>query len=69
MIGINTHKWLPQPPNFKNEADKSLKVADLIDANTNQWDRSKVHAIFDPGTREDILKIKLSNMTSRDRLV
>ena len=54
-IGINTHRWLPRPPTFNNRADKSLKVAGLIDGTTNQWDRVKVHAIFDPGTREDIL--------------
>ena len=68
-IGINTHRWLPRPPTFNNGADKSLKVAGLIDANTNQWDRAKVHAIFDSGTREDILPLKLGNMTSRDRLI
>ena len=46
-----------------------MKVAGLIDANTNQWDRAKVHAIFDSGTRDDILQLKLGNMTSRDRLI
>ena len=46
-IGINTHRWLPRPPTFNNRADKSLKVAGLIDGTTNQWDRAKVHAIFD----------------------
>ncbi|KAK9995822.1 hypothetical protein SO802_020508 [Lithocarpus litseifolius] len=69
MIGINTHKWLSRSPNFKAGADKSLKVADLIDTITNQWDRGKVHTIFEPDTREDILKLKLSNVASRDRLL
>ena len=68
-IGINTHRWLPRAPTFNNGADKSLKVAGLIDANTNQWDPAKVHAIFDSGTRDDILQLKLGNMTSRDRLI
>ena len=68
-IGINTHKWLPRSPNFKVGADKSLKVANLIDTITHQWDRGKVHAIFKPDTREDILKIKLNNVAFRDRLV
>ena len=36
---------------------------------TNQWDRGKVHAIVNPDTREDILKIKLSNVALRDRLI
>jgi len=44
-------------------------VADLIDTTTNQWDLAKVYAIFDSCTREDILKIKLSHMTLRDRLI
>ena len=58
-----------RPPNFKDSADKSLKVTDLIDTTTNQWDRGKVHAIVNPDTREDILKIKLSNVALRDRLI
>ena len=44
-------------------------MANLIDTVTHQWDRGKVHAIFKPDTREDILKIKLNNVAFRDRLV
>ena len=68
-IGINTHKWLPRSPNFKAGVDKNLKVADLIDTATQHWDRGKVHAIFEPDTREDIVKIKLNNVALRDKLI
>ena len=38
-INIRNHKWLPRPPLFKPGADMSLKVGDLIDQQTNQWNR------------------------------
>ena len=34
MIGVNIHKWLPWPPRFREGANRSLKVADLIDSNS-----------------------------------
>ena len=38
-ISINTHKWLFRPPVFREGADQSLKVVDLIDTNTKEWNR------------------------------
>ena len=44
-------------------------MADLIDTNTKQWKRTLVHAMFARGTSEEILGIKLGNLSSRDKLV
>ena len=37
QININTHKWLLRPPVFREGADWSLKVANLIDTNMKEW--------------------------------
>ena len=54
-ITISNQKWLPRPPLFKPGADTSLKVGDLIDTHTMQWDRPRVQDIFMPPTQQDDL--------------
>ena len=54
---------------FREGADRGLKVANLINSNSKQWNGALVHSTFTPSTREDILKIKLGNLSSGDKLV
>ena len=68
-IGIDSHKWLPNPPNFKPGADRILKVSALFNPDIRQWDRSLIHALFHNFTRDDILRIKLGHSRSRDKLM
>ena len=37
-VSIRTHKWLPHLPRFKDGADQDLKVCDLINEVSHQWD-------------------------------
>ena len=50
-ITINNQKWLPRPPLFKQGTDTSLKVGDLIDKHTKQWNRPRVQDTFMQSTR------------------
>ena len=45
-----------------------LRVCDLIDEDTRQWDRGKLLAIFTDRTRQEILNIPLTNLHSKDTL-
>ena len=45
-IGIISHKWLPQPPQFLDGANTCLKVRDLVTEETNQWNHSLLAAMF-----------------------
>ena len=67
-VGIESHKWLPQPPSFKPGADRSLKVCQLFDADTRQWNRPLIQSLFHASTRDDILRIKLGDARTRDKL-
>ena len=67
-IGIRTHKWLPHPPRFKDGANQDLKVYDLINVMTYQWDRSILVATFTRATVEDILRIRVGTSNTRDKL-
>ena len=67
-ITINNQKWLPRPPLFKPGADTSLKVGDLIDTHTMQWDRPRVQDIFMPPTQQDVLNIRLGDLRTQDRI-
>ena len=50
-------------------APSSMKTRELIDEDTGQWNRGKIHALFAPSIRKEILAIPLTNMMSRDSLV
>ncbi|KAK9993090.1 hypothetical protein SO802_022793 [Lithocarpus litseifolius] len=67
-VGIESHKWLPRPPWLKPGADRSLKVCHLFDAVTRQWNRPLIHSLFHASTRDDILRIKLGDARTRDKL-
>ena len=45
-IGVTTHGWLSHRPVFLGEQHIGLKVKDLIDSNTMQWDREKIFYLF-----------------------
>ena len=68
-IGVTTHKWLSHDPIFNGEPDLELKVSDLIDEDTRQWDRGKIHALFTARTRTEILALPLNNLQARDFLI
>nr|POE71305.1 hypothetical protein CFP56_65413 [Quercus suber] len=45
-----------------------MLVSELIDKNTGQWNRQKVHELFAPSTRCEILAIPLNALHRRDEL-
>lgn len=61
-IGVTTHKWLSHDPIFNSEPDPKLKVNDLVDEDTRQWVRGKIHALFTTKTRTEILVVPLNNL-------
>ena len=63
------HKWLSHNPIFNGEPNPELKVNDLIDADTRQWDRGKVHALFIARTRNEILALPLNDTQAKDFLI
>ena len=68
-ILVSSSNWLPHRPIFSGDVDHTLRVADLINRDTWQWDRRKIEDIFAPRTRLDILEIPLCRNRSRDSLV
>ena len=67
-ISISSHKWLPHPPHFHDGADKDLRVCGLISKVTHQWDWSILTTTFTQATVEDILRIKVGTLSTRDKL-
>ncbi|XP_023926560.2 uncharacterized mitochondrial protein AtMg00310-like [Quercus suber] len=67
-IEVNDHRWLNYPPQFRPGANTNLKVADLIDHQIWQWNRTLLHTTFLQSTVEDILRIKLGEEHNRDKL-
>ena len=68
-IEVNDHRWLNHPPWFRPGADTNLKVADLFDHRSRQWNRPLLHTIFLQSTVDDILSIKLGEVHDRDKLL
>ena len=68
-IGVTTRKWLSHDPIFNSEPNPELKVSDLIDVDTRQWDRGEVHALFTAKTRNEILALLLNDTHARDSLI
>ena len=60
QIGVVSHKWLPNTPIFLHEPMGDMKVCDLIDQSTRQWDRGKIAATFTPRTYAEILATPLN---------
>ena len=69
MIGVTSHKWLPNTPVFLREPEVELKVYDLINQTTGQWDRGKLFATFNPRTCAEIIATPLNHLDSQDLLV
>lgn len=67
-IGVNDHRWLNHPPQFRPRTNTNLKVANFINQRTRQWNRSLLQATFLQSTVEDILCIKLGEEQDRDKL-
>ena len=68
-IGVYTHKWLTHKPIPRTEAVLDMRVCELIDKDTQQWDCGKLDAMFSQRTREEILSIPLDHLQSQDMLV
>ncbi|KAK9997342.1 hypothetical protein SO802_022028 [Lithocarpus litseifolius] len=67
-VEVSDKTWLPQPPLFKPGANTKMKVGDLIDQQTMQWNRSLIQATFMQPTQTAILRTQLSNIRARDKL-
>ena len=67
-IEVSDHRWLNHPPQFRPGTDTNLKVADLIDQQTRQWNRPLLQATFQQSTMDDILRIKLGEEQDQDKL-
>ena len=46
-ILVATYSWLPHSPVFLNAPSMDMRVYDLLDEDTRQWDRGKIFATFD----------------------
>ena len=68
-ILVSSSNWLPHRPVFSGDVDHTLKVADLINRDTWQWDRRKIADKFALRTRLDILAIPLCCNRSMDSLI
>lgn len=42
QISIFGHQWLPRPPCLRRDGLGPLKVRELVDLETGQWDRAKL---------------------------
>ena len=60
---VLTHK-----PVFTGENQTNMLVNELIDGETGQWNRQKVHELFAPSTQCEILAIPLNALHKRDEL-
>ena len=68
-IRVFTHDWLPHSPVPLNEASLNTRVCDLIDQDTRQWDRGKIHSTFAHQTRIEIMVVPLNNINSEDSFI
>ena len=69
LIGVTTHEWLSYDPIFLGQPDTELRMSDLIDNDSRQWDRRKIHALFSQRTSREILAIPPNNLHNRDSLI
>ena len=66
LIHIFYHQWLPRPLCLRKEGLGPMKVGELINVETRQWDRAKLAYWFEPHTCDDILHLPLPNIQSND---
>ena len=59
---------LPHKPVFTGEDQTNMLVSELIDGEMGQWNKQKVHELFAPSTRCEILAIPLNALHKRDEL-
>lgn len=64
-----THVWLLNKPVFLNAPAMEMKVNDLVDKDTHQWDRRKLSATFDYQTCKEILALPFNQLNLPDQLV
>ena len=69
LINIFGHQWLPRPPCLCKDGPGLMKVRELVDLETGQWDRAKLAYWFEPHTCADILSIPMPNRQPNDTLV
>ena len=69
LINIMGHQWLPKPPCLRKEGPGPLKVKELMDEETGQWNRATITHWFEPHTCADILSVPLPNVQANDALV
>ena len=68
-IGVLSHKWLQNKSVFLNEPDDQMRVSNLINHDTRQWDRGKLVATFTQSTCVEILALLLNHLDSQDNLI
>ena len=68
-IGVLSHKWLQNKPVFLNEPNDQMRVNDLINHDTRQWDRGKLVATYTQSTCAEILALPLNHLDSQDNLI
>ena len=75
--GLNTwiweDLWIPNETNLipqrRNGASiEAHLVAELIDQDTRQWDRGKLHELFEPNTVNKILAIHFTQLSQQDQV-
>uniref|UniRef100_A0A7N2L5E0 Reverse transcriptase zinc-binding domain-containing protein n=1 Tax=Quercus lobata TaxID=97700 RepID=A0A7N2L5E0_QUELO len=68
-VGFYSHKWLPHPPIPLNEYAKDMRVCELLDEESRQWDRGKLETMFAQRTRQEILALPLDQLNFTDTLI
>lgn len=53
-IEVVDHRWLIHPPQFKPSANRNMKVANLIDHHTRQWNKPLHYTTFLQSTMKNI---------------
>ena len=67
-IRVFTHDWLSHSPVPLNEFSLNMRVCDLIDQDTKQWDgKNLLHLCHQTQTK--ILVVPLNNINSEDSLI
>ena len=68
-IKILSHDWFLHPPRLLGDIPEDMRVQELIDQQTKQWDRGKVTSLFKEVTCQEILAIPLTRVEEEDKVV